>query len=153
MAIFREGNLFKEHGFKFVTGNSYLTKDLRLVMGRGAALELKTLSPGIDEIFGNIIHETCGHLGVYGLIKHALCGVFQVKHDYREKTDLDLIKFSVILLTAEARKVDRIVHLNYPGIGNGKLSKEIIRPLLDILPDNVHIWERKEDPLWPTRQN
>jgi len=143
MAIFREGNLFREPGFKFVTTNSYLTKDLRLVMGRGAALELKTISPGIDQIFGNIINRTCGHLGVYGLIKidHASCGAFQVKHHFRDKADLELIQFGIVLLTAEARNMDQIVHLNYPGIGNGKLSKEEIRPLLNILPDNVHVWE------------
>ena len=155
MAIFREGNLFREHGFKFITTNSYLTKDLRLVMGRGAALELKTISPGIDQIFGNIINRTCGHLGVYGLIKidHALCGAFQVKHHFRDKADLELIQFGVVLLTAEARNMDQIVHLNYPGIGNGKLSKEEIRPLLNILPDNVHVWELKEDKSWLTHQN
>jgi hypothetical protein len=146
MALFKQGNLFKEkNGIKFVTGNSYLTKDLRLVMGRGAALELKTRSPGIDKIFGNIIDKTCGHLRVYGLIKHDSCGVFQVKYNFRDKADLELIKFSAILLADEARKTDQIIHLNYPGIGNGKLSKDIVRPLLDILPDNVHIWELKEE--------
>jgi hypothetical protein len=144
MAIFREGNLFKENGLKFVTTNSYLKKDLRLVMGRGAAKELKTISPDIDSIFGNIINTTCGHLGVYGIIKHNLYGAFQVKYHFMDKADPELIKYSTILLSAEAGKTDQIIHLNYPGIGNGKLSKEIVRPLLDILPDNVHIWERKE---------
>ena len=145
MAIFRQGNLFQENGIKFVTGNSYLTKDLRLVMGRGAALELKTRSPGIDKVFGDIISRTCGHLGVYGLIKHDFCGLFQVKYNFLDKADPELIEFSAALLNAEAKKTDRIIHLNYPGIGNGKLLKEIVRPLLDTLPDNVHVWELKED--------
>lgn len=153
MAIFREGNLFKEDGCKFITANSHLTKDLRLVMGRGAAQELKTILPGIDKIFGKIIHRTCGHLGLYGLIKHDPCGIFQVKYNFRDKADLDLIRFSINLLTGEAKKTGRIIHLNYPGIGYGQLSKEVIRPLLDILPDNVHIWERKEKTLWLTHRN
>ena len=153
MPIFREGNLFKEDGCKFITANSYLTKDLRLVMGRGAAQELKTIFPGIDKIFGNIIHNTCGHLGLYGLIKHDLCGIFQVKYNFMDKADLELIKFSIYLLTVEAGNIGQIIHLNYPGIGYGKLSKEVIRPLLDILPDNVHVWERKESEVWPTHRS
>ena len=144
MPVFREGNLYHEDGIKFVTTNSYLTKDLRLVMGRGAAMELKTIFTGIDRIFGNMIHATCGHLGVYGIIKHDLYGAFQVKYHFMDKADPELIRYSAIMLKAEAGKADRIIHLNYPGIGNGKLSKEEVRPLLNILPDNVHIWERKE---------
>jgi hypothetical protein len=153
MPIFREGNFFKVDGFKFFAANSYLTKDLRLVMEKEAAQELKIISPGIDKIFGNIIHRTCGNLGLYGLIKHDLCGIFQVKYSFREKANLNPIRFSTIMLSIVSKKINHIVHLNYPGIDNGELSKEDVRPILDVLPDNVHIWVRKENQSWLTRQN
>ena len=142
MPTFREGNLFNESGFKFVTGNSFLTDNSKLVMVKGPELELRILSPGIDQLFGEIIHDTCGHLGVYGLIIDNEYGLFQIRCDFRKEADIELIKFSTFLLTAEARDTGSIIHLNYPG--NGKSSIENIRPLLNILPNNVHVWERKE---------
>ena len=144
MPIFREGNLFNETGLKLITANSFLTDDSKLVMVKGPELELRILSPGIDQLFGEIIHDTCGHLGVYGLILDTDFGLFQVRCDFRQEADIELIMFSTFLLTAEARTTGSIIHLNYPINGSGKSSIENIRPLLNILPENVHIWERKE---------
>jgi len=67
-----------------------------LVLTKGAELELRFTSPGIDQLFGEIIHETCGHLGVYGLILDDDFGLFQVKCDFRREADLELIRFSNI---------------------------------------------------------
>jgi len=144
MATFREGNLFNEPGLKIITASSFLTGDSKLVMVKGPELELRILFPGIDKLFGEIIHETCGHLGIYGLLIDTAFGLFQVKCDFRQEADLELIRFSTFLLTVEAQKIGGIIHLNYPGNGNGKLPEEAIKPLLNILPDNVHVWERKE---------
>ena len=33
------------------------------------------------------------------------------------------------------------VDLNFPGIGNGKLKREDVLPILEKLPDSVHVWE------------
>ncbi len=144
MPTFREGNLFNETGMKFITANSFLTDEAKLVMTNGPELELRILSPGIDQLFGNIIQDTCGHLGVYGLILDTDFGLFQVRCDFRQEADIELIRFSTFLLTAEARDTGSIINVNYPIIGNGKSSIENIRPLFNILPDNVHVWERKE---------
>jgi hypothetical protein len=144
MPRFKTGNLFKVPGLKVVTANSSLTKDGRLVMGRGAAGDLKLKVPGIDKIFGKMIQETCGHLGLYGLLMCGIYGAVQVTYDFRDKADLDLIAFSMAFLADEAETNRYICHINYPGIGNGRLSKEEVKPLLDILPDNVYVWERLE---------
>ena len=130
MPIFREGNLFNEHGFKFITANSYLTDESKLVMFKGPELELRILSPGIDKLFGRIIHDTCGHLGVYGLIIDTDFGLFQVRCDFRKETDIELIKFSTFLLTVEARTTGGLIHLNYPidSNGNGNLSPMSLLP-------------------------
>ena len=41
-----------------------------------------------------------------------------------------------------AEETGYIIHVEYPGISNGELTKEEVRPILDALPDNVHVWER-----------
>jgi len=32
------------------------------------------------------------------------------------------------------------IDLNFPGIGNGRLSPDQVLPLIKQLPDNVHVW-------------
>ena len=142
MPIFKTGEMFKSPGIKIVTTNSFITKQKRLVMGRGAALQLRSLVSDIDLVFGKMILDTCGHLGTYGLLMHGKYGASQVKYNFMDKADPDLIAFSMGFLANEANINRYIYNINYPGIGNGGLSKEIVRPLLDILPDNVYVWEK-----------
>ena len=78
MPTFRSGEMFRAGGFIIVTGNSFLTSEMKLVMGRGAALQLKRKEPGIDLVFGEKIHKTCGHLGFYGLIFHGRYGLARI---------------------------------------------------------------------------
>jgi hypothetical protein len=40
-----------------------------------------------------------------------------------------------------AEHPDASVHLNYPGIGNGRLRREDVLPIIALLPDQVTIWE------------
>jgi hypothetical protein len=35
------------------------------------------------------------------------------------------------------------VYLNYPGIGCGGLQKSRVRPIIEELPDTVHVWTRE----------
>ena len=56
-----KGNLWdSKDSLILVTGNSYIRKDGTLVMGRGAALELKTMIPGIDKRLGQKIKKKNG---------------------------------------------------------------------------------------------
>ena len=143
MPIFKTGNMFNAPGLKIVTTNSFITKKERLVMGRGAALELRQLVPDIDLIFGRMIQESCGHLGLYGLLMNGQYGAAQVKYNFGDKANISLIAFSMAFLADEAKTNHYIYNLNYPGIGNGGLDKNIVRPILDILPDNVYVWEKQ----------
>lgn len=145
MPIFETGEMFGAPGFIIVTTNSFLTSEIKLVMGRGAAYDLKVIVPGIDLIFGKMINETCGHLGRYGLIFHEKYGAFQVKYRFNKRARLDLITYSVSRLSTVANR-DRksIFNVNYPGIGNGELKEHQVRPILEMLPDNVHVWKKKE---------
>jgi hypothetical protein len=154
MPIFRTGEMFHTSGYLIVTTNSFLTSEVKLVMGRGAAWVLKMKVPGIDRVFGKMISETCGHLGLYGLLFHQRFGALQVKYRFDEKARVDLIEFSLRKLAWIAKESPNSrFNINYPGIGNGGLRKPEVQPLLDVLPDNVFIWEKEEVLRWPIEQS
>ena len=102
MPTFKTGEMFRAEGFIIVTTNSFLTSEVKLVMGRGAAWQLKRKVPGIEKIFGKMIHEKCGHLGLYGLIFHERYGAAQVKYSFNEKARLELIRISMTVLSVFA---------------------------------------------------
>ena len=141
------GNMWNwREGIRVVTGNSFLRKDGALVMGRGAANQLCVQVPGINLLFGKEIKRICGHLGKYGLIMLNYpydYGIFQVKYHFKDKADLNLISYSVEKLRSWCWVYQSInIHMNYPGIGNGRLSAEEVKPIIDRLPDNVYIYWR-----------
>jgi len=150
MPIFRKGELFSSKGCIIVTTCSFLTSECKLVMGRGAALQLKKKIPGIDRQLGRIILEKYGHLGKYGLIIIGKYGIAQVKYRFDEKADPELIRYSMDMLKDMAgTEKDRRFNINFPGIGYGGLTKDHVLPLLKKLPRNVTIWEPKYKIIYP----
>lgn len=120
-----------------------------LVMGAGIALEAKQLEPKLPIKFMNKIHELRGHvdLGVahYGLLFDETweIGAFQTKYHFKHDSSIELIQFSCSKLKALAELwPESNFHLNFPGIGLGKLNPNDIKPLLSVLPDNVAIWSK-----------
>lgn len=133
-----------------VTTNSYVKMNGELVMGRGAALELWTMCPWIAKMAGSKIKNSCGHLGIYGFMEFGAYGLFQVKTHFDNKADLNIIRQSSIRLAnfCYMRKLKfgkRLnIHMNFPAIGNGKLDRKDVEPILrHILPDGVtlHVQE------------
>jgi len=119
------------------TGNSYIKNNGALVMGKGIAKEVRDKFPGIDLKIGKQIPD----MGDYWLILGSKVGVFQVKYHFRDRARLDLIEKSALKLAHTAsQKPEERFDLNYPGIGNGNLDKINVGPLLEPLPDNVHVW-------------
>jgi hypothetical protein len=154
MPIFKTGEMFHASGYLIVTTNSFLTSEVKLVMGRGAAWILKMKVPGIDRVFGKMISETCGHLGRYGILFYQRYGALQVKYRFDEKARVELIEFSLRKLAEIARRSpESKFNINYPGIGNGGLSKRDVKSLLDVLPDNVCVWEKEEVLTWPIHRS
>ena len=126
-----------------VTTNSYIRKDGALVMGRGAAKQLATMFPNLPFELGKRIE----HLGEYnvGVLTQTndsklSLGAFQVKYNFADAADLDLIGRSVDELHRLAVEDGRVFHVNFPGIGNGRLTYDSVLPLLASLPDNVCVW-------------
>lgn len=164
---FRTGDMFAARGDKsviLVTANASLNDSGELVMGRGAALQMKQLYPEAPRKFGAAIKargaaqpsgssgkrskpELPPYLVEFLKVRDVrYIGIFQVKRCWWEDADPYIIRASVLKL-AEYVKEDRNVtfHLNYPGIGvgTGNLLKEHVRPLLSGLPPNVIVWSRE----------
>ena len=130
-----------------ITTNSTLRTDGALVMGRGIARQARNRFPGLATILGKTIATTYGSGDVYGLLVSpswptAKLAAFQVKTDWHTVADTELIQRSAAMLANWcAAHPDSRVHLNMPGIGNGKLSRDVVKPIVDSLPDTVTIWE------------
>ena len=68
-------------------------------------------------------------------------GYFMVKDHWAEPAKLSIIEESVESLMGFLSDDERRVDLNFPGIGNGKLRREDVLPIIQRLPDKVHVWE------------
>jgi hypothetical protein len=130
------------------TGNSTITKAGKLVMGRGAALEAKLRFPGCDKLLGSLallqsstsIKDRIGfNDNPYGILILSLLasppkilGVFQVKRNFLDHADPSLIMYSVTKLNrlCQSEWKDKKIWLNFPGIGAGGLSREVVWPLI-----------------------
>jgi len=149
----RKGDMFQHKAdVLLVTANSYVTHNGVLVMGRGAAKQANDLYQ-CAEHFGWLVNDTIGHKARqrYGVIMgdpgcyNPECpywlGIFQVKYHWRDEADLKLIEYSALKLTQLAIPDEFKISLNFPGIGNGRLRREDVLPLLEGLPGNVTVWE------------
>lgn len=137
-----------------VTTNGTLRMDGSVVMGRGAALEATRRIPGIDLEAGKAIKHGRAPMRDgkyhYGFVvvrepKDGKCGfgIFQVKYFWGDSADLSLIEHSVLMLDTYAHIHDELsIRMNYPGIGNGRVERNLVEPLLEKLRDNVIICYR-----------
>lgn len=149
----RVGNMFdhlEECDVLLVTTNSYIKKDGSLVMGRGAALEIQNYFNDVPQNLGKLILGNWQYIyteGTYGLVFYVdshvniEIGAFQVKHHFRHRADLSLIQESTDQLKVVSESSPQeTFFLNYPGIGNGGLTREEVEPIVSELPNNVHVW-------------
>ena len=144
MAQFKKGDMFSVFNISdhfLITTNAIIKKNGGLVMGAGIAKTCRDRWPGLDVKLGTAIKQNGPE---YGVILGRKLGIFQVKHHFKDAADLELIAASArkLAVIAAAQKDERF-DLNFPGIGNGKRSYAEVKPLLDILPDNVYVWTFK----------
>ena len=81
-----------------------------------------------------------GELGNYD---GQVVGWFMVKDHWATPAKVAIIKESVEALVVDVAPYFKRIDLNFPGIGNGKLKREDVLPIIERLPDNVHVWEYK----------
>jgi len=139
-------------GMIAVSTNHSISKSGALVMGRGAALQAKQRIPGIDLECGEAIRsfqQRCD--GPYGFLvvrpptdSKIGFGIFQVKYHWAEAAALELIWYSAEGLAKWAKDhSDCAIRMNFPGIGNGHLSRQEVLPIIqDVLPQNVAVCHR-----------
>lgn len=143
-------DLKKPKVLRLFTANAYVNSTSELVMGRGAAQQVRIFyGVKMARYFGNKILFEATHLGTYGLIiePEAQIGAFQVKRHFRDPAEISLIATSVMMLLSWVRDPqyqDWEVHMNYPGIGFGGLSKKEVEPWINRFPDNVFVYEYVE---------
>lgn len=134
-----------------VTTNAIIKANGELVMGRGMAREARERDKQIAIYFGRALADIKkdSRYFEYGLFipslwPHRKEGMFQTKNDYRKEASIYLIATSTNMLVSWCKAYsDMQVHLNYPGIGNGGLSKEIVEPIIAALPSMVTIWSKE----------
>jgi hypothetical protein len=128
-----------------VTTNATIKNNGALVMGRGAAKDLRDKIPGIDTEIGDRIitfsnvKQDMYQPVIYGFLDirspyrpgKGGIGIFQVKKEFRDDADLSLIASSCILLKKWMASNPNVkVQLNYPGIGNGRLKFNDVKPII-----------------------
>ena len=150
MPQFKRGDMwtaFAAADLFLITTNSTIRNDGALIMGCGIARQARERFPGLAEALGQHILNTCGSLGEYGLLissrwPYAKLGAFQVKRHYSQIASLELIQRSTSALCAWCLEhLDASVHLNFHGVGYGRLRREDVLPIITLLPDQITIWE------------
>ena len=153
MPNFKIGNMWDawdKADLFLITTNAIIKADGELVMGRGMALEARNRDLQIAIYFGRALADfySLDHTD-YGLIVPDMWpyrkeGMFQTKNHYGVKASIEIIQMSTNMLIAWCKThADRQVHLNYPGIGHGGLSKKIVEPIITELPNTVTIWSKE----------
>ena len=146
------GNLWDYYGESLhticITTNGTIKKNGEAVMGRGCALEANNKVPGLARQLGHSIDK--GGNKVHWLRwdegQNPILLSFPVKHNWWEKADLILIKRSAADLSYLASGEEaRTFILPRPGCGNGKLNWKDVKPLIEFMPDNVHVISYAKD--------
>lgn len=146
MPTYKQGNMWdslNEVDHFIITTNAIVKRNGALVMGAGIAKKVRDNNPGIDVLCGQAIERGQYPDQQYGVILNVSgnLGLFQVKRHYKDYADINLIHYSTQMLYAHAIKhPDDQYAMNFPGIGNGKLAYNDVKPWTDSLPDNVQVW-------------
>lgn len=138
-----KGDLWKYDGRKgfilLITTNGYVKNNGEGVMGAGTAKQAAERYPDLPRLLGeslqrrgNVVSQLLGNIAS-----------FPVKHEWMEDADLKLIRKSTLRLKqiAEARPSTKFI-LPRPGCGNGHMPWSKIKPIVEILPDNVFVIDK-----------
>lgn len=126
-----------------ITTNGFVKADGRAVMGKGCAWEAAERFPQLPAKVGEHIRKNGNVVGLFPLLESFTLSdttvlTFPVKHVWWDRADLKLIQQSADALCDIACGVlDTVYILARPGCGNGGLTWEQVKPVIDFLPDNV----------------
>lgn len=141
-------NVWGDTSLFLITTNPIVNAAGELVMGRGIAKEFKSRFPEGPKIFARTLQAykdlQAGHN--VGMVRNEQifgkqqCGWFMTKDHWYNEARLDIIERSVSELNTMA-PMFLSIDLNFPGIGNGRLDRKDVLPIIERLPNNVRVWE------------
>lgn len=128
---------------RIITTNGTINRKGQAVMGRGCAKEATERFPDIQKRLGANIRLEGNRPFLFPDLNLA---TFPVKHNWWERANLPLIRASALQLVTMLNP-DLTYVMVRPGCGNGGREWDEVKPLLDCLPDNVHVitWESTVD--------
>jgi len=145
------GNLFNPPLEKVdaicITTNGVVKKNGELVMGAGVAKQAANKVPALPKIWGNYVAVQGNHVYWYTTRKFfpiipITFVSFPTKQDWRDKSDISLIKQSCLELVKLSDNMQwKKVLLTRPGCGLGGLNweKEVKPVISELLDDRIHI--------------
>lgn len=129
-----------------ITTNGVVNGKGLAVMGRGIAREAAIKYSFLPKLLAERIQQHGNHVFAFGVYRII---TLPVKHKWFEPADPNLIRRSLQELVTVARAIDaRPCYLVRPGCGNGQLSWDRIRPMVEIEldgPDFVVVERSKDD--------
>ncbi len=148
------GNIWNFHGkgnWIVITTNGNVKTNGEAVMGKGIALQAKQRYPELPTELGLLLREE-SPFWVFPFSKYKLF-TFPTKHNWWEKSDVELIRQSVVRLEALSSffSISPYTELNdvFPlylvrlGCSNGQLDWEDVKPVLEkYLDDRFIVVER-----------
>jgi len=143
-------DLFDSGEFKllFITSNGTIKKNGDGVMGRGIAAECKNRYIGSDSTLGENLRKYGNCINILVSLEDRRKVVsFPVKHNWHETADIELIIRSCReAMCRTANYPEEKFLLPRPGCGNGGLSWEDVKPMIEpILDDRFYIVHFKEE--------
>lgn len=119
-----------------ITTNGIIRKNGRAVMGAGIAKATRDRYTDIDLKLGKYLSKYGNRAFYMGKYDDQIVLTFPTKHDWKDKSDIELIKTSAEQIVAICDKwhIEK-VYLPRPGCSNGGLKwedvKSVIEPILD----------------------
>lgn len=119
-----------------VTTNGIIKNNKEAVMGAGIALEAKNRFPILPKILGQKILESGNKVHLLYTTNDYCIVSFPTKHHWRDKSDLDLIKRSILELVGMTNEMkwSKVV-IPRPGCGNGGLDWKDVKKYMIYLDD------------------
>lgn len=121
-----------------ITTNGITLHDGTAVMGAGIARQAKERYPWLPRHLGMLLRERGNHVYYLGKWEKAKLITFPTKHDWRDPSDLSLIRQSCQEL--KALGIKGTVIMTRPGCGNGGLDWAAVKPILEQeLPEENYV--------------
>lgn len=133
-------DVYKDYDAFCITTNGFVKSTGECVMGRGIALECSKRYPQVPKILGSLIKKSGNRVFKLGKLGNSTMCSFPTKHVWWDNSDLSVIEASVkqITLLADKEGWNKVL-IPRPGVGNGKLSWDIVKPIVDKLDDRFYI--------------